>query len=238
MSVIEILNEFMEESARTLQSPFTIEKQAMTGSIVVWNIPDTIIDTLKTAIQNEVKAENVDAIRKLVSNNIHPEESVYTIAMQSAKAADNRSNLRFNMQYAGPKLQKKISGIHTTKDQVSAWLHKAIKTHVDRVKLTAQASNGVVGKVDKPVDISHQSRYLKFVAKHTSHEMVFKITPNKKEYGAIAIRNMPHTIENIVIYPVRIKGTEATYRMNAAGLPWLVRIAKILDVAIHSEVGR
>jgi hypothetical protein len=229
MNVLSILTEFMEES-KIAHDPFTIE-QLITGAVVIWNIPSPSCDILEKLIKDDIRVENIKALKILMQNNLTSEESPYTIYTQNAMIGD-RANMRLHLQYSGPKLRKKISGIKSSKEETKALLHSIVKNKVDKYKLSEAARMSQRIKVDKPVNVAFQSRFVKLVGRHTAHEMVFSVSPTRKDYLELVGMLMPKMINNIIVTPVSANSTSIAYRMNAAGKPYLVKIGAYLDEKI------
>ena len=232
MDSLELLSEYIE----TAKDIFAIETQ-MTGAVLVRNLPVTSVARLEEGVRDEIKMENVKALRIFASKNITSANDAYTVEMQSAESG-NYANARFQLKYTGPRLKHKISGIHSTKEDASKFLRGVVQKTVARIRLEDLNEQKKVGAANKVTDISMASRYLKLVARHTSHEMVFKVVPNKKQYGEMVRMFMPKMLERMVITENTYdeKSGQSTWKINAAGMPWLVRIAKYLDKEIANAV--
>jgi hypothetical protein len=212
---------------------FAIEPVVISGAVLVRNVPLTSADKLKEAIELDVKQLNIDGIRLLAKKQITVEDSLYTLMHQQAEN-DGQANLRFLLQYTGPKMKEPPRGIYTKKAETSHVLTKLIQKNVPRIQLEAMRAERQAESAKKPVDVTLQTHFLKFVGKHTDFEMVFKIIPNQKRYGELAVQFMPKILDGITINEVSYdrKSGQSTWKMNAAGKPYLVRIGKELDKMI------
>ena len=171
----------------------------------------------------------------LTQNGISLDDQPYNLYVQNANIAD-RANMRLHLQYGGPRLRKKIAGVYTTKDETKTFLHTIVKKKIDKYKLTEATRVKQNIKIDKPADVTHQSRFVKMVGKHTAHDMIFMVTPNRRDYLELVDILMPKMINNIIITPISINKNSITYRMNAAGKPYLVRIGQYLDERIAAAL--
>ncbi len=233
MNVFSILSEFMEE-AKITHDPYSIE-QLITGAVVIWNIPSAACEMLERSIRDDIKMENIKAIKLLTKNGVAFEDQPYSLYCQNAEIA-NRANMRLHLQYSGPKLRKKIDGIHSAKDETKEFLHSIVKKKVDKYRLTESNLVKQNIKIDKPVDVAVQSRFVKIVGRHTAHDMVFMVTPNRRDYLEFVEILMPKMMNNIIVTPISNNKHSITYRMNAAGKPYLVRIGQYLDERIAAAL--
>lgn len=207
---------------------FTVET-GLSGAVLVWNVPSGAIEAITKLTNNELSAEKVKAIGIFSQKKVSVDDHVYTLDFQTS-AGDNQrvGNIRFMLDYTGPKLDKPIRGIMTKKEELNTWLIRTVKRVVYKVKLE-------IAKIAKPgrketVDISYQARYVKFVARYTDAQMTFCVLPNKPQYAQAVIDNMPARIRGIVVTRVpTVDNRRPVYSMMAAGEPYLKAIGDSLD---------
>lgn len=245
MTVLETLKElasgnaidtaFIEEARA--HSPYEVED--LMNTIVIWSMSAKSSDILLDMLKESVQMANVKALQTFAANGLHSEEVPYLLhPFQVSKDATNhRESVRVGLVYKGPKLKNKLP-IPTSKEELRTTLRRMVVAAVNTIQLQDRENGSLIPTKDKPVDVSLQTRFVKLIARYTSHEMVFKVIPNKRNYGELVLGLMPKMVDRVIIQPQSSNGVESSWKIRAAGKPWLAKIGRALDGELAKVMGK